>query len=59
MAKIKLFASTSVAGSKVEDEIDTPDNWEEMTEEEREAYLDEAVQAFMSNVVDCGAYVEE
>lgn len=57
MPKIRVFVSTSMRGSKVEDEFDAPDNWSEMTEEEREEFLDQAARDHLANCGDLGAYV--
>jgi hypothetical protein len=57
--KIKVYARTNMNGSDVNDEYDAPENWDQMSEEERQAFLTEAAEAHLGNCVDYGAYAEE
>jgi hypothetical protein len=57
--RIKLYARTNMNGSDVEDYMDLPDDWDELSEEEQQAILDDAAQTHLQNCVDYGAYVDE
>lgn len=57
--KIKVYARTTISGSSVEDEIDAPDNWDDLSEEEQQEILDESADTHLGNCVDYGAYIEE
>lgn len=58
--KIKLFVNTGFANCKHEDILEIDDQeWNEMTEEEREKYMDEAAGDFMNNYIEYGAYPVE
>lgn len=58
--KIKLFVNTGFANCKHEDILEIDDQeWEEMTLEEQEKYMDEAAMDFMSNYIEYGAYPVE
>ena len=58
MAKrIKVYVCTNKTGSKVEDEFDAPEDWDQMDDTERDEYLDQVAQDHLSNSADFGAYV--
>lgn len=60
MPKIKLYVNTGCAGCKHIDYHDIPDDeWDEMTEKEREELLDELAQDYLVNHIDYGAFVVE
>lgn len=59
MGKIKMFISLSMHGCKIEDEEDLPPDWDEMTKEEQNQYLDDALAVFQQNYVDGAVWVEE
>jgi hypothetical protein len=55
--KIKIYVDTGFAGCRHVDFQDLPDDWEELSAEEREEYLDEAATDFRNNVINYGASV--
>jgi hypothetical protein len=55
--KIRLYVDTGFAGCRHEDFQDLPDDWEEMSEEEHQKYLDEEAAVFLQNCISFGAYV--
>lgn len=55
--KIKVWVTTGFANAKHEDEMDLPEGWDDMTDEEQEAFLEEAATGFRDMRVDCGAEV--
>lgn len=57
--KIRVFVQTNVSGSKCEDEQDCPDDWDEMSAEDKQAYLSEVAQSHLQNFADYGAYLVE
>jgi hypothetical protein len=61
MIRVKVGVSMrAVSGSKQEDVVEIPRaEWEAMTDEEREARLNQMAEAAVSNEVDAWAYVEE
>ena len=54
--KIKLYLSIGMNVSQVDFE-DLPDDWDEMSKEQKDKYLEEASDAFNGNHIDCGACV--
>lgn len=58
--KIKLYIGTGFAGAKHEDEeyIDRKE-WEGMSPEQREEYLEQAATDYLNNHIDYSAWVEE
>ena len=59
MTRIRVYVSTNLHGSKVEEEFDGPDDWDEMSEAKREEYLDHAAKEHLSNSASFGAYIVE
>lgn len=58
--KINLYIGTGFAGCKYEDhEYVDRDEWEAMSEEEQQDYLDQAAQDFLANHIEWSAYVDE
>ena len=58
--KIHMYVNTGFAGAKHKDFILIDrDEWEEMSEEERDDYLDDTAREYMDNCIDFGAYVED
>lgn len=55
--KIRVFVQTNVVGSKCEHDEECPDNWDEMSPEEQEEFLDEAAENHLQSHADYGAYV--
>ena len=55
--RIRLVIDTGFAGCQHEDFLDLPDDWETMSEEERQKYLDEEASDFLSNNINYSAYV--
>lgn len=54
--KIKLYVNTGFANCNHKDELEVPDEeWNAMSVEEREKFLDEAALDFMGSVIDFGA----
>lgn len=59
MVKICVYVDTGFANSRHEDEIEIPDEeWEAMTEEQKDKRLDEEAREFMGNCIDYAAYVK-
>lgn len=59
MPRIKLFISTGFTGCGYKDYYDYPDeDWDELTEDDKEKELDQLAQDFLGNHIDFGAYVE-
>ncbi|WP_223699724.1 hypothetical protein [Pseudomonas aeruginosa] len=57
---IKCRVNTGFAGGVHEDEEHMPrDEWEEMSEKERERFLEGFAQDMVSNYIDAHAWVEE
>ncbi|TWC17116.1 hypothetical protein FBY06_11836 [Pseudomonas sp. SJZ085] len=58
--KIKLFVGTGFAGCAHRDEefVDRAE-WEAMSEQQREQYLDDAATDYLHNCVEYSAWVEE
>jgi nitrogen regulatory protein PII-like uncharacterized protein len=58
MTTIKVFVNTGFAGCTHTEyeEFDT-DEWEALSEEEQETYLDSIAIDYMNNVIEAGAYV--
>ena len=55
--RIKVFINTGFANAKHEDVIEVPnEDWNGMTEKEREDFLDEEAEMFMANLIEAGAY---
>ena len=59
MPKIKMYVSTNVSGSRIEDECDLPDDWDSMSDAERSEYLNDCAAQHLSNHAEYGAYVED
>jgi hypothetical protein len=55
--KIKLYIEGKSEDCDHEAFEDLPDNWDAMSNEEKDNYLDEAAQGFLVNHVSYGAYV--
>lgn len=56
--KIKMFA-TFCTGETVEEEQELPKDWEQMSKEERQDYLEELGYTFRDSCcTDFGAYIE-
>jgi hypothetical protein len=55
--RIRLWIDTGFAGEGHEDFIDLPEDWEEMSVNERRKFLDDEAQIFLSNRIDWGADV--
>lgn len=52
-----MHIGTGYVGAEHVDFIHVPDEWDEMTEKEREDYLDEAANEFLANQIEYGAWV--
>jgi hypothetical protein len=59
MPKIIAYVMTNLAGSKCQEEYDLPDDWNEMSEDEQQNYLDDIATEHMANNSEYGAYVKE
>ncbi len=60
MPKIKLFCSSGFAGGGHEDVFEVDDaEWDAMSEDEREEFLNDAAITHMNNHIECGAWVIE
>lgn len=61
MIRIKTFISVNyIAGSTREDVIEVPrEEWEAMTGDEQQRYLDDVAETLLGNSVEVSAYVEE
>lgn len=58
--KIRVYVNTGFPGAKHEDVVEVPDDeWNALTEEEKERRLDEEAKDFMGNNIDFGAHVLE
>jgi len=57
MVRIKLWVNTGFAGAKHEEEIEGPDEWETMSPEEREKWMDEAARDYLFDRCEFGAAV--
>jgi len=57
--KRRIVAYAQVGMAKIEYPSALPDDWDEMTEEDRQEYLDQAAETMLQNHVNFGAYVEE
>lgn len=58
--KIKLHVGTGFANCQHEDTLEIDKEvWEEMSEQERDDFLDEAAIDFRNNVIECGAWIIE
>ena len=58
MPKIKVYVDVGLCGCDKHEIIDFDDaKWKAMSEEEQEDELEELLDWFMGNNVDCGAYV--
>lgn len=56
--KIKLYVGTGFAGAKHEDIYEHPrDEWEAMTDKEREEMLDELAVEYRNERIECAAWV--
>lgn len=60
MITIKMYVNTGFANATHEDSFQMEHSeWDAMSESEQGAFLDQAAQDYMSNYIECGAYVEE
>jgi hypothetical protein len=60
MAHIRIRVNTGFVGAVHWDECEVPDDWDEMTEEERQAHLSEVVKEAVWNYIEAYAeYVED
>lgn len=58
--KINLYIGTGFAGCKYEDcEYVDREEWDAMSAEEKEEYLDQAANDFLTSRIDFSAYVED
>ena len=57
MKRIKMHIGTGYAGADHVDFIHVPDEWDEMTEKERQSYLDEVAKDFLGNNIEYSAWV--
>lgn len=58
--RIKLYVGTGFAGVSHQDVYEHPrEDWEEMTEKEREDFLDELAVDYRNERCECSAYVIE
>jgi hypothetical protein len=58
MVRIKLYCNTGFANARHSEIIEIDDaEWAAKSEEERDKYLEDVAQDFMSNHIDYGAYV--
>ena len=57
--RIKVSLSIGFGNAKREDHQDLPDDWDDMSVEDQQNYLEEIAQDFASNYVDVSAWVEE
>ncbi len=55
--QIKLYVNTGFVGARHEEIIDGPDDWETMTEDEREEWIDEAAKDYLINCIEFGGNV--
>jgi hypothetical protein len=59
MPKIIAYVRTDVVGSKYEAEYDIPEDWGDLSTEEKEDYLTELAAEHSMNYGEFGAYVQE
>ena len=59
MVRIELWVNTGFSGANHREEIEGPDDWETMTEEDKEEYLDMAARDYLFDRCECGARVIE
>lgn len=56
---IKINVSTGWANGDHNDEVELPDNWDDMSEDEQDSYLDGCAMDLLYNTCECSAWVEE
>lgn len=60
MGRIKVTVSIGFAGARKYEEFDAPEDWDKMSEEERDRFLGECEEEAVSNHVDVFAeYLED
>jgi hypothetical protein len=57
--KIKLYINTGFANCKHTEIIDCPEEWEKMSQQEKEEWLDDEALDFLNNHIDYGAIIIE
>lgn len=57
--RIKMNLGIGLGNAKQEDYQDLPDDWDDMSVEDQQNYLEEVARDFASNYVDVSAWVEE
>lgn len=57
--KLRMNVSTKYVGCAVEEEIDLPDHWTEMTEVERDEWVNYEFDGFIENNVESDYHVVE
>jgi hypothetical protein len=55
--KIYVYVHTGYANASHEDWHDLPEGWDDMTDEERKAELDDWAEVALSNHIEAGAFV--
>lgn len=56
---IKLHVDTGYASSSHEDEMDIPEDWDSLPEDEKESFLNEAAMDFLYNCCESAAWIED
>ena len=56
---IKINVSTGWANGDHNDEVEIPDDWDTMTEDEQDKYLNECATDLLFNTCECSAWVED
>lgn len=56
--KRRIITYVALGMTKHEDSEPLPDGWDEMSEEDRQEYLDDAAETTLQNHIDFGAYVD-
>ena len=56
---IKINVSTGWANGDHNDEAELPDNWDAMSEDDQDQYLNECAVDLLHNTCECSAWVED
>lgn len=57
--KLRLYASLGFSGADRDDEVNLPDDWDDMTQQERDAWCEEALNEHIIYVLESGYEVVE
>jgi len=56
---IKLHVSTGWANGDHKEEMELPDNWDEMTEDDQEKFLNEVAMEYLHECCESAAWVDD